>query len=190
MGFNIDLSRDLKDLLGSTATKGLVADVRKNFERRSHTKIKQAIIQDMIRGISPVEGEGKYDKYSDSYKEVIRGEYIYRNVGGGKVIRYKGKDEAFHSKSSPTKSISPVNLRHSGALHKSLKSFFQGNTLIIQFKHFLADIHNRRGAGKSKTVRRMLPTESGEEFNNTINKVIIAELRKAVDKVAKQFSGR
>ena len=162
MGFKVTVAPKFRKLLKG----GLVDETRKEFSKRGPVKVKQAIIQDMIKGISPVKGGGKYKKYSDSYKKAIKAGYV-----GSK---------------RPT----PVNLRVTGELHRSLTSFFKGRSLFIQFKSFLADIHNRQGAGKSKAVRRMLPTNEGEQFNRRINSVIFGELKKAVDKVAKRFSGQ
>lgn len=172
MTFKITTSRKFKNLISKT-DKGLVKATRKEFAKKGPTKIKQAIVQDMIKGISPVKGGGKWKKYSDGYKKEIR----------------KNKSRRMRS-ASPTKAVTPINLRLTGQLHRSLKSFFKSKALVIQFKHFLADIHNRRGAGKSKVVRRMLPTKSGEQFNRRINTVIFDQLKKAVDTVAKKFSGQ
>lgn len=213
----------------SKGNDGLIAQVRKRFSEKGAIKVKQAIVQDMIKGISPVKGFGKWKKYSDSYKEVIRGKAAYRNVGG-KVIRFsadepwgisdsefnslrpnasakrsrrtakdimkqkiKDLNQDFRSKMSPVKNISPVNLRLSGDLHRSLKSFTKGGflsnfRLVLQFKNKLADIHNRLGAGKSKVVRRLLPTKQGERFNNKIERVVLDQVKQAVNYVSKQFN--
>jgi len=189
MPAKITLSKDLKKLLDNKGPNGLVAQVRKEFNNRGPTKIKQAIIQDMIIGISPVKGKGKWTKYSDNYKDVIQGKAKFRGKGKG-ALRTEEPDEDYLRKSSPTKRISPVNLRHTGGLHKSLFSKISGVLLIIGFDNFLADIHNRQGAGKPKAVRRLLPTEKGENFNRRIKSVIIKEVLKAVDTIAKKFSGQ
>lgn len=187
MAVKIELNKNLQRLLASTARKGYPEEVRKEFSKRGPTKVKQAIVQDMIKGISPVQGGGKYKKYSETYKQTISGVTTFRRFGG-KVVPFDGPDQEFIRDSSPTKQLSPVNLRHSGELHKSLKSYLKNTALVIAFQHFLADIHNRRGAGKAKVVRRMLPTEAGEKFNRTITAVIISEVKKAVTIIAKQFS--
>lgn len=174
MAFKIEIDRKLKRLLKSNANRGLVQDVRKQFDRqKSPAKIKRAIVQDVIKGISPVKKGGKWKKYSKGYKKEIN----------------KNKSKRMQA-ASPTKRLSPVNLRLTGKLHKSLTVFTKRKALIFQFKHFLADIHNRLGAGKSKVIRRLLPTNKGEQFNRKINTTIFDELKKAVDNVAKQFSRR
>lgn len=225
MTFKITTSKKFKAL---TKKEGLTKKVRKEFSKRGPVKVKQAIIQDMIKGISPVQGGGKWKKYSDSYKAVIKNTAAFRYINGKirawsvddgvlssseltsfRASRQARRDNAankrankelikklnekYHDDASPTKSISPVNLRHTGGLHKSLvvrPSKLGGKALIIQFKSKLADIHNRLGAGKSKVIRRLLPTKNGETFNRKINTVLFNELKKAVDKVAKQFSGQ
>lgn len=170
MTFKITIDPKTKRLLDGKSN-ALLNDTKKQFAKRGPDKVKQAIVQDMIKGISPVQGAGRWVKYSNSYKEEIR----------------KNKSKRM-KKASPSKRITPINLRLTGALHKSLSTWFTGNSLVIQFKHFLADIHNRRGAGKSKIIRRLLPTKNNETFNRTINTVLFNEVKKAVDFVAKQFT--
>ena len=176
MVFKIKLSKGTKNLLDRRTKKGLIPQVRKDFNKKGPVKVKQAIVQDMIKGISPVKGKGKWGKYSDSYKEEI-------DTNTSKKMR----------DASPTKSKTPVNLRLTGKLHRSLKVFSAGGflrkyRLVVEFNNFLADIHNRRGAGKSKKVRRLLPTESGEFFNKRVTDVLINELKKSADRIAKIFS--
>ena len=138
MAVTVKLSRQLKNLLKENNNAGLIPKVRKEFAKRGPIKVKQAIVQDMIKGISPVKGQGKWKKYSPSYKAVIDGKKTFRRFGGKVVVQNK-KDEAFFAKSSPTKMKSPVNLRHSGGLHKSLKAFTTGGflrsfKLVVLFK--------------------------------------------------------
>jgi hypothetical protein len=212
MPIKVKLSRELQKLL-SSSDNGLVPSIRKEFSKRGPTKVKQAIVQDMIKGVSPVRGGGKWKRYSNSYKEVIRGKAAYRTLKNGKVIRIapdagqKGKSKKgrlnlisdlnadFKASQNPTKRVSPVNLRLSGALHRSLFAetkggFLRAYRLVIGFKNKLADIHNRLGAGKSKVIRRLLPTKNRETFNRRITLTIVTELEKARDKVVKQFNGR
>ncbi len=199
MPFKVTVPKKIQNLLTPNAREGLVSETRKEFSRRGTKKVKQAIVQDMIKGISPVKGGGKWKKYSPSYKDQIRGKVRFFRKGG-RVVAIKAKrgkriENNVTKTASPTKQISPVNLRLSGGLHRSLKVFTRGGFLtnfrmITQFKNKLADIHNRLGAGKSKVIRRLLPTRRGERFNNRIEGVIFTELKKAADYVAKQFSGQ
>ena len=157
----------------ATARKGaLIEDVRKEFALLGPTKTKQAILQDIATGISPVQGKGKLQKYSDGYIDQIEKGKFKNTIG--------------------TKRISPVNLRLSGDLTRSLKAYAAGVgrnfRLVLSWEHFLAVIHNTRGAGKSKVIRRMLPTQKGEKFNRRITQVILSELKKATLKVVKRIS--
>lgn len=213
MPITINVSNDLRNLLNVANNKNLVSQVRQNFSQTGPTTIKRAILKDMIIGISPVKGVGKWVKYSDSYKDVIKGVAAFRKVGNrtfairsddaglsskarrGRRDKISDLNAEFIANQSPKKQISPVNLRLSGELHKAIKAYTRGGfgnnfRLVVEIEHFLADIHNKQGAGKSKVVRRILPTESGEEFNREITQAIIDELKKSVEKIAKKFSGQ
>lgn len=201
MGIKITLTKSAQRTLGLKSVNGrlvkdtslLVPEVRKEFAKTSLKPIRKALLRDVTKGISPVDGYGKFPVYSKSYKDVINGKGMFRKVGG-KTIFIKGvRDEALLSAASPVKRRSPVTLRLTGQLHNSLKlgtsgGFFKSFRLIFNWVDFLADIHNRRGAGKAKTVRRMLPTEDGEDFNKTITDVILDRLNKAAKTIAKKFS--
>ena len=203
MAFKIQTSRKFDRLLNTKSKDSLIPKVRAEFRKKGPRKVKQAIMRDIVRGISPVKGGGKWRKYSASYKQTIKGEafldengewVIFRHVGGKvrkiEVDSKKLGRNKFQEEASPTKRITPVNLRHTGGLHRKFRVFMKRKALIVQFNHFLANIHNKLGAGKSKVIRRLLPTEKGESFNRRIDGVIFGELKKAVDKVAKQFSGQ
>jgi hypothetical protein len=169
----------------------LVPEVRKQFRLKGPKEIRKALLRDLNKGISPVQGQGKFAPYSESYKLFISGKKHFRNYGG-KVVVLDGPDPMLGF-ASGTKRRSPVNLRFSGVLQAALKLFTTGGftesfRLVFDWRDFLADIHNRRGAGKRKTVRRLLPTESGEQFNKEINDAVINQLNLAAKKVAKDFS--
>lgn len=135
----------------------LIPKIRREFIKNSEADLERLIVDESISlGISPVQGEGKFQKYSPSYKEAI------------KAGRYSGKN------------ISPVNMKLSGDM---LNSFFvkkKSNGIIIGFKDELAEIHTLKGAGKSKVIRKLLPLGSGEDFKTSIKKQIIALLEEAV----------
>lgn len=115
------------------------------------------IVTSISRGISPVKGEGRFNKYSDSYtKQIKAGTY-----GESKRIR-------------------PVNLKLTGDLLRSLIVKATKKGISVIFDNKLADIHNRVGAGKSKAIRRMLPTQRGEEFSRSIT----MRLREVLNRVA------
>ena len=117
------------------------------------------LLKEIIRkGLSPVQGEGRFKKYSKSYLKAI-----------------EGSQGDFKSKKK-----SPVNLTLSGDMLKETKVKKTENGLILSIDHWLADIHNRQGAGKSKVIRRLLPTESGETFTREITKRLREALLQAV----------
>ena len=155
MAIDVKIKKDLSKL------ETLIPDIRKEFLANAQRELQELIIDKTIKlGLSPVEGAGKFKRYSDSYKEAI------------KAGRYKKFG----------KSISPVNLKLSGNL---LDSFFvkrKSNALQIGFDHELADIHTNKGAGKSKVIRKMLP-RTGESFKESIMTKIIALLQDAVDRI-------
>jgi hypothetical protein len=164
----IKKSAKLDDLLKGTP---FISEIRKDFDRTGPNNFRKAILADMNKSISPVKGEGKWVRYSESYINAIRGE-LGATWG---------------------KQISPVNLKLSGELHNSLKVFGVGllsqyYVLRVQFTDFLADIHNRRGASKKKVIRRLLPTEGGEEFNYGLSRLLLNSLKASVAKIAAKYS--
>lgn len=123
--------------------------------------LQEEIPKEILGGRSPVKGFGRFPKYSPLYLEQIK---------SGKYAEYAKKKR-------------PVNLKLTGEL---LKSFFvkvKSNGLELGFDNELADIHNRKGAGKSKTVRRMLPTNQGESFNRSITNGLEELLVKLAKKI-------
>jgi len=167
----IDVKFKLDDIVTAKRKTKILNDIRKEFGKHGPQGAKEAILDDVSRGISPVRGKGKYDKYSDSYKTAIR---------KGRYTRY-------------AKKISPVNLLLSEKLHKALEVFTKGKTsygfkMVSRWRHKLFDIHNTKGAGKSKVIRRMLPTKKNELFNRKIMMAIQTELKKAIAIIAKRIS--
>ena len=156
----VKVNIDLKSI-----RKEIVKESKKSFK----PLLKRLIIDESIaKGISPVKGKRRYKAYSRSYRDQIR---------AGRYRRFR-------------KSVRPVNLKLSGELHKSFFVSFKNNRIVIGFKNKLADIHNRLGAGKSKVVRRMLPTRPKEEFNRRISKGIRDELKDIISKVLRRRTRR
>ena len=201
MGIKIKIDKKVRKALGIRVqnnqivkdTSILVPEVRKEFRIKGVKPIRKALLRDVTKGISPVQGQGKFAPYSKSYRDVIAGKGMFRKIGGKAVFIEGVKDEALLGAASPTKRRSPVTLRLTGELHRTLKLFTTGGftasfRLVFDWRDFLADIHNRRGAGKSKVVRRMLPTDVGESFNKAITDTILDRLNKAAKAVARRFS--
>lgn len=122
--------------------------------------LREETLKSIRRGVSPVRGFGRFEPYSETYKTAI------------KKKRYPGK-----------RRIRPINLTLTGEMLKSIFSKVKKNSVIIGFDNKLADIHNRLGAGKSKVVRRLLPTNEGEKFTRKIT----SELSKRLTKIAKSI---
>lgn len=123
------------------------------------------ITDNILKGKSPVKGQGKFEKYSPSYTKKIQ--------KGGMA----------------GKSVRPVNLKVTGELLDSFYIDAIDGGLEIGFDNDLADIHNRLGASKKKVVRRMLPDlDLGEKFNRDITKAIESELKEIVEKVTDKMS--
>jgi hypothetical protein len=121
-----------------------------------------SVIVDLIKkGISPVKGfAGRFEKYSDSYKKKF------------------GKGEL------KSKKKSPVNLTATGEMLNSLYIKQEGNKLFVMSKgarnNKLLDIHNTKGASRKKVIRRLLPTNQGEEFSPRINKLLLDKAKKSL----------
>lgn len=167
---------------------GLLKETKKQFKKAAPKKIKEAIIGDIEKGVSPVRKQ-RFSKYSQSYKDTIRGKVTFRKNKQGNTYANKKPDKEFLKHG---KGISPVNLKLSGAMLRSffIKAPFIGigaKLLQIGFKHFLADIHNRQGASVKKVIRRLLP-RTNEKFNTKIAKLIRDELRIAVRLAIKKLS--
>ncbi len=165
--------------------RNVFKQIRKEFAKSGTNarSIKKQIIEDMAAGVSPVEGK-RWAKYSQSYKDVIRGKVSFRKIGG-KVVKLNKPDSNVVGKG---KSVSPVNLRLSGGLWKSLKVSTTGRLIIVAFEDFLALVHNSLGASKKKVIRRMLPTEPNERFNEGITQVIEKGVKKAIDIVVNRIN--
>jgi hypothetical protein len=115
-------------------------------------------IQDIIRkGISPVDGEGRFQRYSDSYRSAIKKGYLGSN-----------------------KRPSPVSMFLSGEMLGSLKLIEKGKRLFLQFDDKKAAWH-QNGKGKLPK-RKLLPSKRGETFNKRIVQIIIKALKQAVRK--------
>lgn len=116
--------------------------------RSMHSQAGKIITKEIKRmtakGSSPVSGEGKYKKYSDSYK---------RKIKSGAI---RGK------------SVSPVNLRATGKMMKSLRYEIRNRKLSIVIGSRIAKFHNDIGAGASKVIRKILPNKEGERYANPI----------------------
>jgi len=137
--------------------KKVKAKLRANstYARIANVAVKE-IKKTIVSGNSPVKGKGRYQRYSPSYLDAI-------DAGYGAVGRY-GKKPL------------PVNLVLSGKMINSLAFSISGGRILIEFTDKKAEYHDLLGAGKSKVLRRMLPTRNGEKLSARITKEIKAEI--------------
>lgn len=65
--------------------KRAIKRVRKRAARVLPTLIQELVLGSISRGISPVQGQRKFKKYSESYKDVIRNRAAFRVINGKTV---------------------------------------------------------------------------------------------------------
>ncbi len=134
----------------------------KRFKRETlnslQRPLKRAIVNEINQGRTPVSGsKRRFERYSASYRRAIS----------------KGRF------SDQSKKRSPVNLRLSGKLLRSLVSNVSNGILKISFTDKKAEFH-QEGQG-NLPVRKLLPGP-GEKFSKTIQLMI----REFVSKRTKQ----
>ena len=121
--------------------------------------IQREVISSIRKGKSPVRGEGRYKRYSDSYIKRIMSKKFKEQFG---------------------KRVSPVNLRLTGAMLKSIFRNFPKNKIVIGFKSEIAFFH-QTGAG-NLPVRKLLPDASDRGFNVIITRKVTALIEKNLDR--------
>ena len=154
--------------------------IRRSFKRQSCPLYEKTIKRDIAAGVSPVRGQRLFKKYSQSYKDGIRGKVKFRTING-RVIPMAGPDPRLKGKA-----LSPVNLKLTGKMMRSLFCRVNGNRTNIGFKSKIADFHNRLGIPRKSginIVRRMLPTNRGEDFNRSIEIAI----QRLLDTIVRRF---
>jgi hypothetical protein len=129
--------------------------ITKDVVNQLKDEIPDKIIEQIESGISPVTGK-RFEDYSKAYKAQIK---------AGQV---------------EDKKLRPVNLTVTGDMLNSIKTQSDDTSITISFEDEKAKYHNDLGAGKSKTIRKMLPTKEGEELNKVLNKIIRQTYEKAV----------
>lgn len=149
----IKIKSDIKAVLKVTE------DVKKRFRREiSAGSIGYELvrtIQDLVRkGISPVDKQGRFQRYSDSYRKAIKKRWIKK------------------------RGVSPVNLTLTGEMLGSLESVESGKSVFLRFNDRKARYHQD---GTSKMpMRRLLPEMKGEVFTKRITQLILKALKKSI----------
>ena len=141
-------------------------DLRKEALKDLRKKINVEITELMADGISPTQGGAWHSEYSQRYK---------RQIAAGK---YRGK------------SISPVNLRLTGKMYRSLsaKSNLSKGTMTLKFNDSEKALKHDKGVGRLP-VRRLLPND-GEKFHANIRALIVRSVKNFAVKLAKKASDR
>ncbi len=135
--------------------------------------LEETLAPELIRtikgGTSPVRGEGRFDDYSDSYKDTItRDEGVIKGTDGG---YWTGKK------------LRPVNLFVSGAALGTLLVKTAGKVLKVSFSSKILKYHND-GAGHNPR-RAVLPDWPGAKFSTTVTRFIVGRAKVYVDRVLK-----
>ena len=139
----------------------LITKIKRNFVdyvTGTYKKEFRLAILDLIsKGISPVAGKRKFKPYSKTYREAIERGY------------YGDKRKT------------PVNMKLSGEMLDSLSLKANKESVTISFDDPVSEFHNDLGAGKSKVIRRLLPTNQGERFSKVIDDKVRDALRFSVE---------
>ena len=138
--------------------KDAVSLIERNLKKASFDGLIIIIRESIRKGISPVAQIGRFTKYSESYRAAIKDGYV----------EFKDK-------------VSPVNLTQTGVMVDSLDQRSKGNNVELFYKDEKAIFHNDKGAGKSKVIRRILPSNSGETFTTVILRKFVAICKKVVE---------
>ena len=134
-------------------------DIRGIGAEDAKQALKEDIVATIKRGNSPVKAQKRYVKYSESYTAAInRGAYTVFN-----------------------KKLRPINLTLSGKMLRAIKGRVTDKGIAIWFASPIAKYHDDLGAGKAKTVRRMLPKE-GEDFKAAVKERAAEIIGKAFEK--------
>ena len=170
-------------------------------------------VKDLIKkGISPVFGLGKFQRYSESYNEQIKGKVSFFTTKDKRVIAVTEEGStktnkkgvsftpiSFKGGSASAKSyqkaglgygkkLRPINLTLSGKMLDSLKAGNKRDEAMIWFDDEKAYYHNEGAKlwhGGELPKRRLLPTNDGERFHRNIFKLIRSYVGEAIERAFK-----
>jgi hypothetical protein len=150
--------------------KKAILDPLKKFSDNLNKQLNRGTLRELAdetraqirRGISPVDGVGKFQKYSESYLDAIKNK-------SGDAAKKNGKR-------------SPVDMTLSGDMLKSLDIVEKSGSTFMEFEDTKAYFHNNSGAGKSRKIRRLLPDATGEKFNQVLQNKFYGIVRRIVKK--------
>jgi hypothetical protein len=140
--------------------------LRKSVNPKNFDWLPPLIVSTIKRGISPVQGGGRFKRYSDSYRDAI-------SKASGEAKKKEGQ-------------LSPVNMTLTGEMNNSLeaKKSSKSGAVTIQFDDPKAYFHNNSGAGNSRAIRRLLPDRKGERFSRNIQEKILETFKELARKAA------
>lgn len=186
----------------------LIERAREDFKEDLIKEIPPEIKKTIEGGSSPVKAS-KHQKYSQSYIDQIEGKAKYfknkktgntfkvvpkmlegeqtslKFLKSGKVKQGKTKKatfEKFEKGLGVGKKKSPVNLKLTGEMHKSMKTMKTPNGLEVYFTDEKAEWHNKGVPENNLPARRILPTNKDEEFNLNIWRRIKKVIQEAIKK--------
>lgn len=138
-------------------TIGRVISIENVWKRSAIPVAKKLVDESLTKGVSPVEfggnnssGKPRFSEYSKMYQEKIR---------SGKY---------------PGKRLRPINLRLTGKMRSSLVGRGTKEGFSLFYTDWKAKYHNDEGAGRSRTIRQILPNDK-QNFSRTITRQL-AEL--------------
>jgi hypothetical protein len=175
----------------SRSTRGLIQKslisqidkIRIDFWKTLRTIGIAGIIVSVIkRGISPVEKGKRFQKYSQSYLDQIRGKVRFFTADSGAVIPVEGK---FETGMGVGKKRSPVSMNLSGKMLSSLT--WRSSKGILEAKDEKWNWHNDGVPENNLPERRLLPNRKGERFNRLIQAKITDALASATGRKTREI---
>ncbi len=150
--------RDIQKLLSEVPAKAALTSNRKIAQLA-----REKILDLVSKGISPIEGEGRFAAYKPKEKNKRYPETVKRSY--------------------PAKRRRPVNLELSGKFLRALKSFPKTvNIIAIGFFSGYGETleQGHREGANGQAVRPIIPSEPGESFTKAIRAAILKEYREAI----------
>ena len=141
--------------------------IRRRWQKFAVREVKTKYINSLKRGVSPVQRQGRFKKYSPVYVQMMK----------DKQLDYSKKPR-------------PVNLKLSGELHDSFMVTKTDEGIKLEFtktvgkkKWNLAMIHSVQGVGKAKTKRVIMPRP---DMDDRLARAIIKDSEKKLKDLVKQ----
>lgn len=167
--------------------KKITAAILVNWNNaRLANSVKAKYLELVRSGVSPVKGQGRFKKYSDSYVESIKGKVAFRKIKG-RVVPIRSGDilegsASFFSRYG--KAQRPVNLTLTGQMLRTVR--IRRNPSLYYFEIDIdSPISEHHNNGTSKMPRRALIPKEGEEFTRVLEKHIESELEAIIKKAFK-----